>query len=508
MNNKEIGFDVFENSDVNTIEEIGTEKMNIDKNSRDRMLKITMDKYAKNKKELGITEKTAPEKENYSDEVTSVEKYSRSKIRQFVYISACSAAAVALIAGSVFMLGHNKKSNKNVQDPLVEVTTSTAITSETVTTTAAEIKSTENVSTTGKYDVLARLLQRISNETTVQWRENPSGDPQFYEEYDTIVRYYTITDIKSMIDELNSLEWEACQNSEVENATGHWEQGGYYISDGLFEFGDNGYNGIVNLYPKGYIRIEDTNSIYYYFKLKNESDAEKITQMAEKYFVMDESSKIAEKICNGITNFDNLKAHYTYNLSRDGVVEKSISGDLSVDAKNNKMYMTDEGTFLYVDEIYNIKSEIIMNGHDDSANWVLNKDTGKYLNFPGTYHYRHLCGDGVCPKYHYIYFCKDIEKSLTPNSLNEYLLNNFTFEINEVDGNTEILYRSPYDDPNERTRILLTPNGQLISYEGKKYGSKTSFKLDDYVFDSPDFTMEDTASVYEKIMNTNEVSDR
>ena len=78
----------------------------------------------------------------------------------------------------------------------------------------------------------------------------------------------------------------------------------------------------------------------------------------------------------------------------------------------------------------------------------------------------------------------------------------------ECDGNTEILYGSPDDDPNERTRILLTPNGQLISYEGKKYGDKISFKLDDYVFDSPDFTMEDTASIYEKIMNANEVSDR
>ena len=166
MNNKEIGFDVFENSDVNTIEEIGTEKMNIDKNSRDRMLKITMDKYAKNKKELGLTEKAAPEKENYSDEVTSVEKYSRSKIRQFVYISACSAAAVALIAGSVFMLGHNKKSNKNVQDPLVEVTTSTTITSETVTTTAAEIKSTENVSTTAIVSSTEITTVSVAAETT------------------------------------------------------------------------------------------------------------------------------------------------------------------------------------------------------------------------------------------------------------------------------------------------------------------------------------------------------
>lgn len=176
MNNKEIGFDVFENSDVNTIEEIGTEKMNIDKNSRDRMLKITMDKYAKNKKELGLTEKAAPEKEDYTDEVTSVEKYSRSKIHQFVYITACSAAAVALIAGSVFMLGHNKKNNKNVQDPLVEVTTSTAVTSETVTTTDAEIKSTETVSTTAIVTSTDITTASVAAETTAIVTETSETD--------------------------------------------------------------------------------------------------------------------------------------------------------------------------------------------------------------------------------------------------------------------------------------------------------------------------------------------
>ncbi|MBQ6181231.1 MAG: hypothetical protein IJK31_06035 [Ruminococcus sp.] len=44
--NKEIGFDILENSDLDSVEEIGTENMNIDKNARDRMLKITMDKYS------------------------------------------------------------------------------------------------------------------------------------------------------------------------------------------------------------------------------------------------------------------------------------------------------------------------------------------------------------------------------------------------------------------------------------------------------------------------------
>ncbi|MBQ6252738.1 hypothetical protein [Ruminococcus sp.] len=47
---KKIGFDILENSDINTIEEIGTGKMNIDKNARERMLKNTMKKYEAEKK--------------------------------------------------------------------------------------------------------------------------------------------------------------------------------------------------------------------------------------------------------------------------------------------------------------------------------------------------------------------------------------------------------------------------------------------------------------------------
>ena len=353
---------------------------------------------------------------------------------------------------------------------------------------------------------MAELLDRIRNDTTVQWFEGPTYAPQGKFHYDTTTRYYTITDTNSLLDELISLEWEACTQSEIENATGHRDEGGLYISDGSYEFGSSGYFGIVSLYPKGYMSIEDNDRNYCYFKLKNESDAEKITQMAEKYFVMDESSELAEKISKGVTNFENLKAHYTYNLSCDGVVEKSISGDLSVDAKNNKMYMTGDGTWLLADEIKNVSSEIVMFGYDDSAFKVLNKDTGEEI-YSGIYKYSN--GYAMAPpEYHYIYFCKDIEKSLTPRFLDGYLTFNAVFESREVDGNTEITTHSKEPSNNEKTTILLTPNGQLISCEYSNDAYKISFKLDDYVFDSPDFTMADTASVYEKIKNADEVSDR
>ena len=54
--NKDLGFDVLEDSDINIIEKIGTEKMNIDKNARDRMLKITMRKYEAEKADSAAKE--------------------------------------------------------------------------------------------------------------------------------------------------------------------------------------------------------------------------------------------------------------------------------------------------------------------------------------------------------------------------------------------------------------------------------------------------------------------
>ena len=50
-----------------------------------------------------------------------------------------------------------------------------------------------------------------------------------------------------------------------------------------------------------------------------------------------------------------------------------------------------------------------------------------------------------------------------------------------------------YNERNET--IVLTEGGQLISSESNGY----SFRLENYVFDSPDFTMEDVGPIYESI---------
>ena len=75
--------------------------------------------------------------------------------------------------------------------------------------------------------------------------------------------------------------------------------------------------------------------------------------------------------------------------------------------------------------------------------------------------------------------------------------NYLEYDIREIDGNTELYWQSEATE--EYVRIVLTGKGQLISYERVSPGHKEIFRLDDYVFDSPDFTMEDVGTIFESI---------
>ena len=144
--NKKIGFDILENSDINTVEEIGTEKMDIDKNARDRMLKITMKKYAEEKKLLGSESEATHSADEYADSVSGVDNYKQHRIPHFIYVALCSAAAVAIAAGSIFMLKHNGRTHSpKVSDPIIEATT---VTTETSYTTDKNVTTNTTVSTT------------------------------------------------------------------------------------------------------------------------------------------------------------------------------------------------------------------------------------------------------------------------------------------------------------------------------------------------------------------------
>ena len=97
----------------------------------------------------------------------------------------------------------------------------------------------------------------------------------------------------------------------------------------------------------------------------------------DEYLIMDESSVLSQKIFRGITDYDNLKAHFIFEMSYNGEEPQTASGYLSVDAKSEKMYMTSEGTFRW-GELKDVTSVVVMNEHDDSAFRVTDKETNEF----------------------------------------------------------------------------------------------------------------------------------
>ena len=179
--NKEIGFDILENSDINTVEEIGTEKMEIDKKARDRMLEITMKKYEKEKKLQGDETSAVSSAEVYADSVSGVDSYKQHKISHFIYAALCTAAAVAIIAGSLFMLKNNGRTHKpQVSDPIIEATTVTT----SAATTAADVSTETTIKTITKATTAKTTIASTTTTTaattaavTTESAQEPVTDP-------------------------------------------------------------------------------------------------------------------------------------------------------------------------------------------------------------------------------------------------------------------------------------------------------------------------------------------
>lgn len=143
--NKKIGFDILENSDINEITEIGADNMIIDKSARDRMLKITKQKYREERKNMLKEQRN----DNISEEdaVTGVENYSRRRVTRIVYTALCSAAAIALVAGSIIMLSRKSTVTPHLPDPIDQVSTTTVTGTTTVTTTGTGTSATKTGTT-------------------------------------------------------------------------------------------------------------------------------------------------------------------------------------------------------------------------------------------------------------------------------------------------------------------------------------------------------------------------
>ena len=143
--NKEFGFDILEKSNMTTIEEIGTDKMSVDKKEMDRILKNTMKKYEKKKQDE--TYNNTVENDEGSDLVSGVEVHEHRNISHILYIVLCSAAALVLTIGSLVMLKHNKDISPNPPDPVIESATNTT---EATSLSSTKTTLTSTVTSTGK----------------------------------------------------------------------------------------------------------------------------------------------------------------------------------------------------------------------------------------------------------------------------------------------------------------------------------------------------------------------
>lgn len=301
--------------------------------------------------------------------------------------------------------------------------------------------------------------------------EGTIGVPQGGQYYGAIYRYYNMSDPESFINEIASLEWVTCSDKEYEDAS----EKCWYLSS-------------VNLKESGYLSAPTNNSnSYKYFKLKNERDKDKIRTIIDKYITMTDCSQLAEKLRIGLDNYNNLESDYVIE-GNDGYSGGyySLRGHLYYDAKNHKMYMNGEGTF----DGKEVTIETVMNGEDVSAYRIIDKSTGE------TYReYTYCIVSPMTPRspVHYVYKSKGIEQMLGPVWAGDP---EFNIESRDIGGGkTEYQITGKNNDIEIMNTIVLTEGGQLISSESNGY----SFRLENYVFDSPDFTMEDVGPIYESI---------
>lgn len=161
--NKKIGFDILENSDMSTIDEIGTGKMKIDKNARDRMLNIAFREYETKKKKLGINQVFSYENSEMAESVSGVEVCGRKKFTHIIYIALCSAAVIALIVGSFSIFSRPKHITPLINNPIAEVTSTVSTTTVTITSTAT---SSVNNFVTSKVTVTEKGTTTINDTTS------------------------------------------------------------------------------------------------------------------------------------------------------------------------------------------------------------------------------------------------------------------------------------------------------------------------------------------------------
>ena len=335
---------------------------------------------------------------------------------------------------------------------------------------------------------------------------------------------YNIADPDAFRKEVAALGWVTCFYTECEwgpslsDAKGLWtDEKGYIIGD-------------VAVGLKGYLRksfFAQGDSSSFYYKLKNTDDVESFNQILDKYLAPNKYSELSIKESEGASSFSNLKAHYTYeHTSSYGPKSISLKGMILQDSANERKYVTAEGQYhhdvgtVHFDGMAEIElvedmgrddlSEINGFYKDDYGFYkVISKETGETIDVVGYSDFGNiraslgfLYGQQCSEFSTYDDSGTKIDTGLYSKSLEE-----LAFDVNNNNGKIEYhihtLSDSGYDT---EYWMVFTENYQLISYEciskdDEGGESHTVYRLDDYEFDSPDFTMDDVMPAFDRLKN-------
>ncbi|WP_295069223.1 hypothetical protein [Ruminococcus sp.] len=161
--NRKIGFEVLENADENKIKEMGADTPILTPNAKDRMLKMSKEKFSKAK---GFTAAENTDTEN--DEYTvsgEAEIYKRSKIKRIITAAASCAAAAVLIGTTVLML-HRKPADTKLPDQTITTNADPNVTNTGTTVTKTGTATTTSTETISELTTVTTYIAKDFNITS------------------------------------------------------------------------------------------------------------------------------------------------------------------------------------------------------------------------------------------------------------------------------------------------------------------------------------------------------
>ena len=435
--------------------------------------------------------------ESYEDSVSGTDIAPKRSWTRYAAMAAAFVLVCGAVGGAAYGLRqHDKNQPSKVIGAATGASDTIATTAETTTENTTETTNA-NVPAVSPEEIRA-LFPEVDENTIVYYIEGPTMQPQGKMHYGTTEYTYTIDNYEALITEITSLEWISCSEEEWSNNAnfpindedldfkfiGGSAKGTYSIKD-------------FSLAKPGYIKKGEK-----YYALQNKSDESVFDKAISNYFVIRKSDAISNLLKENRPK--TVKADYTYYVKDI----TSVKGKLICDAANGNMYMNGDGTFNGGE--YNI--DIVMMRKDPAAANIVgdpsvfravNKQTSEHVLHP---EYTYSNGSlAYQPDFQYIYLLKDIERELSvsnyrrPNNVLDFTLTKDDNGIYKYYIKTD-LQDTEYSGSVGECNITTDSSHHLISYEMIVDGVLIkSFKLENYKFDSEDFTMEDYSELYNEI---------